>query len=344
MEKTISNELTASLTLELSMLLHAGIGIGDALALLEDKDEYSGILSGMAEKADSGSSLSECMRESGRFPVYVCGLIAVGERSGRTEEALRALSAYYERRVRLNRRVRSAILYPALMLVLMLIVIGVLLVKVLPIFNDVYASLGGRLSGVAGGLLTIGRGLDKIMPVLWVILALIVIFLALFAAAGSFRDKILGVWRRRRGDKGVFRLMNTSRIVQSLAMGLSSGLQPEEALELAADLLSDIPAAKKRCLDCREKLDGGASLSDAMRESGLLSASLCRLLELGQRSGTMDATLDKIAADLYEDSENAIDSLVSRIEPALVLVCSLLVGLILLSVMLPLMHIMSAIG
>lgn len=138
--------------------------------------------------------------------------------------------------------------------------------------------------------------------------------------------------------------MNTARVVQALAMGMSSGLQLEEALDLASNLLEDVPAAKARCLSCRERLEQGLPLSTAMRDSGLLPANACRLLEMGHRSGTMDATMEKIAGDLSENSEAAIEEMVSRIEPALVLVCSLLVGLILLSVVLPLMHIMSAIG
>lgn len=344
MRKAILNEEISSLTLELSMLLHAGVSVSDALALLAEEDDYKELLSEMAQQADNGASLAECFRENGNFPAYVCGLIEVGERAGRTEEALSALSRYYERMAKLNRRIRSALLYPAVMLVLMLVVIGVLLVKVLPIFDDVYMSLGGQLTGIAGGLLTLGRWLDKAMPVLWVVLALVVVFFTLFAAVAPFRERFLSLLRNISGDKGVFRQMNTARVVQALAMGMSSGLQLEEALELASNLLEDVPAAKARCLSCRESLDQGLPLSTAMHSSGLLPANACRLLEMGHRSGTMDATMEKIAGDLSENSEAAIEEMVSRIEPALVLVCSLLVGLILLSVVLPLMHIMSAIG
>lgn len=344
MRKSISNEEIASLTLELSMLLHAGVSVADALSLLSQEEDYKEMLDGMAQQADNGASLAFCLRDSGKFPAYVCGLIEVGEHAGRTEEALASLSRYYERQARLEQRVRSALLYPAVMLVLMLLVIGVLLVKVLPIFDDVYASLGGQLTGVAGGLLVLGRWLDQAMPVLWFLLAAVVAFFAIFAWKKSFRKKILSKWRNKHGDKGVFRRINTARLVQALAMGLSSGLQPEEAMGLAINLLEDIPPARSRCLDCRDGLDQGVPLSEAMRNSRLLPANVCRLLELGQRSGTLDETMEKIAADLTEDSETAIEEKVSRIEPALVLVCSLLVGLILLSVMLPLMHIMSAIG
>ena len=344
MGKTITNGELSSLTMELSMLLHAGIGVGDALSMLSGEDGYRDLLDGMARRADEGEPLSQCLREGGRIPAYVCGLVEVGEETGRTEEALAALSRYYERRARLDRQVRSALLYPAVMLVLMLLVIAVLLVRVLPIFDDVYASLGGRLTGVAGGLLALGRGLDAAMPVLWAALALAVVFFGAFAGVESFRDRVLALWRRGRGDRGVSRRMNNARLAQAMAMGMASGLPLERSMELAASLMEDVPPARARCEDCRARLEGGASLSAAMGESGLLPAGACRLLEIGQRGGTADAAMDKIARDLSEDGEAALEELVSRVEPSLVLVCSILVGVILLSVMLPLMHIMSAIG
>ena len=342
----ISNGELSTLCLELSMLLHAGVGTGDALSLLaeESDPEYKAMLLDMAEEVDGGAALSDAMRRAEGFPVYVCGLVEVGERAGRTEEALSALSRYYESRARLDRRVRSALLYPAVMLLLMLVVIAVLLVKVLPIFDDVYASLGGGLTGVAGSLLTLGRWLDGAMPVLWVLLVLAAVFLAAFAAVPSFREKLTLSWRRSRGDKGVARKMNDARLAQALAMGMASGMPIEEAVELAAGLMEETPSAKERCLDCRTRLEQGERSSVAMKQSGLLPVGACRLLEMGQRGGAGDAAMEKIAADLSEESEAALEEKVSRVEPALVLVCSVLVGLILLSVMLPLMHIMSAIG
>ncbi len=342
----ISHGDLASLCLELSMLFHSGVGTGDALTLLAEESDpaYQAVLAGMADQVDSGSTLSAAMRETGGFPAYVCGLVEVGERAGRTEEALSALARYYERRARLDRRIRNDLLYPAVMLLLMLVVIGVLLMKVLPIFDDVYASLGGRLTGIAGGLLVLGRWLDRAMPVLWVLMAAVTVFLAAFAAVPAFRDKLTALWRNSRGDKGVARKMNDARLAQALAMGMASGMPIEEALELASGLLDDVPQTRERCLDCRARLEQGERLAAAMRDSQLLPSRSCRLLELGQRSGTGDAAMEKIAGDLSEESEAALEEQVSRVEPALVLVCSILVGLILLSVMLPLMHIMSAIG
>ena len=136
MRKRVTNEEISALCLELSLLLHAGVSLGDALTLLSEEEENP-LLSGLAERVDMGAPLSEALRESGAFPAYVSGLVETGERTGRTEQALGALSRYYEERTRMGRRVRSALLYPAVLLGLMLVVIGVLLVKVLPIFDEV---------------------------------------------------------------------------------------------------------------------------------------------------------------------------------------------------------------
>ncbi|MBO5034522.1 MAG: type II secretion system F family protein [Oscillospiraceae bacterium] len=346
MKANLSHEEISSLALELSLLLHAGVTVADGLSLMAQGSEGSSkeLLSSMAKTVDGGESLAAAFRKTERFPVYVCGLMEVGEKAGRTEEALTALANYYEGRARTDRRIKSALLYPAVMLVLMLAVIGVLLVKVLPIFDDVYASLGSRLTGVAGGLLTLGRWLGKAMPVLLALLVLSVIFLVLFSAVGSFREKVLAAWRKARGDKGVSRKLNNARLAQALAMAMGSGLPVEEALELARGIMEDVPGASARCLDCQSRMENGSAMGEAMRDSGILSAGDSRLLELAQRSGSADAAMARIAAKLSEESEAALEDTVSRVEPTLVLICSLLVGLILLSVMLPLTRIMAVIG
>lgn len=342
----LSNEQISGLCMELSLLLHAGVRAGDGLALLaeESRGDDRAWLEEMARQVDDGASLAAALGGSGRFPDYVSGLLEMGERSGRTEEALRSLSVYYEERSRMERRLRSALLYPAVMLLLMLAVIVILLAKVLPVFDEVYASLGGQLTGVAGGLLSLGRALDAAMPVLCVALVLVVAFLATFAAAPSFRARIMGLWRRTRGDKGLSRMMSTARFAQALAMGLGSGLPLEEALGLAGQLQKDIPAAQARCQDCMQRLERGEDLAAAMSASGVLPGASCRLVALGQRSGTGDTVMEEVARRLSEESEYALEARVGQVEPALVLVTSLLVGAILLSVMLPLMNIMTAIG
>lgn len=272
------------------------------------------------------------------------GLLEVGEQVGRTEETLLALTRYYEDRERMNRQLRNALTYPAILLLMMLVVIVVLLSRVLPVFDDVYASLGGSLTGFAGGLLALGNILNTIMPFLGILLALVVLAVALFSLIPGLRSKVLAFWQVHFGDRGVSRKMNDARFAQALSMAFSSGLPLEEGVSLAGALLKDCPAALKRSETCRARLDAGDDLAAALGESEMLPPSACRMLTLGMRAGTGDTTMEEIARRLSEEAQEALENKVAMVEPALVLVTSVLVGAILLSVMLPLMHIMKAIG
>lgn len=347
MKGTLSRDAVAGLCLELSLLYHAGVTAGDALTLLAEgaEGEEKTLLAAMARRVDDGATLSAAMEESGGFPGYAVGLVAVGEQSGRTEEALAALADYYEGRARMERQLKNALLYPALLLGLMVMVIGVLLIKVLPIFNDVYAALGGRLTGVAGGLLTLGRWLDAALPFVLALLALAAAGVVAYAVSPTVRSRISRLGGESRGEKGLSAALASARVAQAMSMALASGMTAAAAVELAGKLVGeDAPAARRRCEDCRQRLDNGERLGAAMGACGLLPPAQCRLLDTAERSGQVDAMMAHIAQRQAEEADEALEQRASRVEPALVLAASALVGVILLSVMLPLMHIMSAIG
>ena len=229
----MSHSEIAELCRGLALLLHAGSGLGDGLFLLaeEEKGELHTLLTQMGQQMDSGAFLSTAMTETSAFPPYVVGMVKVGERTGRMEEALNALVGYYEERERMDRQVRNALTYPSILLLLMLVVVAVLLIRVLPIFDEVYASLGSRLTGIAGGLLRLGQVLEGAMPLLCGLLAAVVVLLLLFSGNEHFRQWVLTFWRTKQGDKGVSKKLNDARFAQALSMGLRSGLPVEEAVE-----------------------------------------------------------------------------------------------------------------
>jgi len=343
----LTNEEIGAVCMALASLFHAGIGTGDAFALLAEDEptpELRGLFFEMAQKADEGATLAELFREANCFPAYVCGLLGVGEAVGKTEETLSALVLYYEGRARMDQRLRAALLYPAVLLLVLLAVVIVLLAWVLPVFNDVYAQLGSRLTGVAGGLLAIGVVLRKAMPVLCVLLGAVVIFTALIAVQTSFREKVLSAWNQKRGDSGISKSINEARFAQALSMGLTSGMTPQEAIHLAASLGEDTPAFQARCTACLTAMEQGETLPDALRVSDMLPRTDCRLLEAGIRSGSGEAIMEQIAQRLLEKSQLELEETVGKVEPTLVVVMSVMVGAILLSVLLPLVHIMTAIG
>lgn len=343
----LTNLQIAYLCRELALLLHTGITEADSLHLMaeeSDDAQMAAMLKNMAEQMDSGCYLSDVFQMAGCFPAYITGLLRVGQTVGKTEDALNALYSYYDNKERLQQQIISSLTYPAILLVLMLVVIVILLSQVLPVFNEIYASLGGQLSGVAGGLLLLGQILDRGMPVLLGILAAAAVFSALFYLHRGFHRSVCAFWNRKWGDRGISRKLNNARFAQALAMGLRSGLQLEESVDLAAQLLQDSPEAVKRCESCRKQLIQGEDLAQALEKNGLMTKAFCRLLALGIRGGNSDDVMDEIAARMQRDAEQSLESAVSKVEPSLILLTSGLVGVILLSVMLPLMNIMSSIG
>jgi len=343
----LSNDQISRLCLELSLLLHAGISVDDGLHLLMEDGQRGGdeaVLEHLSRQMDNGIQFNKAMESSGAFPAYVTGLTEVGIQTGRLEKALASLAGYYDARGRLDTRIRNALLYPALLLLLMLVVVVVLLTEVMPVFDRVFRSLGGSMTGVAGGLLRLGEWLSAVLPALCVLLAVAGLFLMAFAASGRVQRSVTGWWNRHHGDRGVSRKLVNARFAQALTMGLQSGLQVEEALSLAGSLLAEIPSAQRRCADCLNRMENGTGLADALRESEMFPAAYCRMLALGVRSGSADTVMEEIARRLSDEGEEQLSSTVSRVEPTLTIAGSLLVGVILLSVMLPLLNILTAIG
>jgi len=330
----------------LALLLHAGVSLSDGLFLMAEEETggLKPLISSLGQDMDSGMTLSASMEKAAVFPAFVTGMVRVGERTGRTEEALSGLAGYYRERERVARQVRSALAYPSVIMLIMLAVIGVLLIKVLPVFDEVYASLGGRLTGLAGGLVQVGQWLKAALPVILAVLAVIAAFALAVLLSGKLREKATAFWKRKYGDRGIARRFNSARFARALAMGLGSGLPLEEAIELAGTLMQDVPGAALRCAECGSLLADGKTLEDALSETELLPAHACRMLALGQRGGNGDQVMESVAESLMEEANEALEDKVARIEPAMVLGASILVGAILLAVMLPLMNIMSTIG
>ena len=330
----------------LALLLHAGISLSEGANLLSrEKQEPNGeLLSALGCKLEAGFPLWEAMTETGVFPPLVTALVRIGEVGGQLEQALDALADYYEERCRSVQRIRQAIAYPALILLLVLIVFTVLLTKVLPVFDRVYASLGSGLTGLPAGLLHLGQGIRTCLPAVFVLLAVLAAVILVCRLHPVWEQRIRKALLARFGDTGLFRLFHNARFARGLSMGLSSGLPLEEALELAEGLLADVVPAAARCRRCRELLEQGADLGEALAAANLLTPAQGRMLEVGTRGGNADRVMEDLARKKAEEAENALDTAISRIEPAMVLMASVLVGLVLLQVMLPLLEIMSTIG
>ncbi len=336
------------LCLELSYFLRSGTAPGTGLLFMSEKNGNPATARRLREMSDAvgaGVSLSQAAEDSDIFPKDAVAMIKIGETTGRTEEAVASLAAYYSSRDRITDRVRSALLYPTVLLAVMLGVVILLLTKVLPVFEEVYASVGGTLTGAAGVLLTLGQALRRGLPLIAALLAAGAAAVLLLLKKGilqkCFRNNKIAVQYR------------TARFAKALHMAIASGLFPEDAVATAGQLMQRANGKADGAADgteerqiahCLRLLDEGIALADAMAQTKLLPPSDCRLLGLALVNGAVEDAAREIAEQAEADADAALEQWISRIEPALVLIASLLVGGILLCVMVPLVGLMTALG
>jgi type IV pilus assembly protein PilC len=346
-QKTLNNTYLSMLCSELAMLLDAGLTIGESLQILRDDEQGKdgkAIMQTLIDALERGEPFSSALKSAAQFPRYMVHMVEIGEKTGRQVETLKALSEYYDRQVRLSLTIKNSIMYPAILLVLMIVVVLILIVQVLPIFNDVFNRLGTQMSPVAVTLMKFGAWLGDASVVIAAILCVIFILAILAWALPGVRKRFAKVFSNRWGDSGIFGKIASSRFVFAMRLAMASGLDTEEAIGIAANVSGGSRAVEKKHKQCSEMLASGSTLSEALSGSGILSQQDGKMLAIGSRRGKADEAMAEIARRSDLNVQDSIDRIVGRIEPTLVILSSVVVGVILLSVMLPLMGIMTAIG
>lgn len=333
--------------MEMYLIIRAGIPFSEGVALLRDdeKDSYSRtVLDHLYQQLELGEPVAAAMRAARGFPVYVIEMVEIGQRTGHLEDVFKALAGYYERLEQLQKSVRNAMMYPAVLLVMMLFVVLVLLIKVLPIFQEVFQQLGADLSPVALILMQIGQVLGSYGLVVLTAVAVGVIAGAVVLRNPEKKEQFAG-WLQRISEKWtVSQLIASSRLADALVMTLASGMNIDDSLDMAIRLVPGAAMQEKITQCKREMLLESKSFADASMASGLFAPLYCRMIAVGFRTGSIDPVMAEVARRSAEQVDDKIEALLNRIEPTLVIIMSVMVGLILLSVMLPLMSIMSAIG
>ena len=343
--KLKSNEIS-SFCRQMSLLLKAGIAPSDGIDILsEDSRDSSAkkIYESLSQVLHSGEKFHVALSMSEVFPDYVIHMVTIGEEAGSLDTVMESLADYYDRQENVESSVRSAVSYPIIMVFMMLVVVIVLITKVLPIFDQVFAQLGTNMNGFSQSLVSMGNTLNRYSLVIIIILAVLVIAFTFFLGTYSGRIIFRKGLAKFGPTKKLIRDIDTERFASGMVLTLSSGMDTYESLALVKKLVATTDM-KGRIEKCREYLLNGDNFPEALLKSGIFNSFYSQMISVGFKSGSMDKAMKQVAERIEYGTQKRIYSIISILEPTLVIILSLIVGVILLSVILPLMGIMSTIG
>lgn len=329
---------------QMSFILQAGISSYEGMMILKDdcQDKVSEkLFEDIISSLEQGESFYQSLTNTQVFPDYMLDMVMIGERSGRLEEVMNSLSQHYQRQHELNNQIKSALSYPLIMILMMFVVIVVLITQVLPIFGQVFIQLGTDLTGFAKVIMSIGLYISNYY---YIFLAIIIMILSLFIYLNKRKkEKLRHFIAHFIFTKQLSLNISIGHFMSGMGIALSSGLDINESVDMAKKLVNH-PELLKRIDKCQELLNQHEDLSVAMTQSNILNGMNARLLQIGFKTGSIDKIILEIAQRYDEETSQKLNSMISIIEPTLVAVLSVIVGIILLSVMLPLVGIMSSIG
>jgi type IV pilus assembly protein PilC len=345
-KRRVNPSLLLVFSQELAALLKAGLPLFQSLDVMLERQRDPLLrqsLGAVREKVKSGTALSEAFRQEGGLypPIFAASLVA-GERSGDLDQVLRRFAAHLRLNLSLKKKAISASVYPIVLLAMMAALVSVLVVWVIPQFRSFYEGLGAELPFATRILLGFATAVRA--NVLWILLAV----------AGA----VFGVtyWLRREGaavalDRallrlpyfgGLMRMYATSQLSRTLATLLAGGLPLLNALEVAAASIGNramavaVGAATGRIRE-------GASLTAALESTGMLEPLPLEMVKVGEQTGALGEMLNAVADFYDEDLDNRMATVLSLVEPVLLVLMAIIVAAMLLAFYLPMFQAISAV-
>ena len=320
----------------------AGLPIPRALKMLAQQRQGEPIgacLQRIHDDVIGGRSLGEAFaQEEKHLGRMTTAMVAAGESSGKLHESLGKLASLCESRVRLKRKIMSALTYPGVMMVLVVGIFLVMLIVVVPTFKNIYDQLDGKLPGLTSFMMALSDALRG--NVLWlpVILVGTIIAVKKLKASRAFRlakDRLL-FKMPLFGD--LFMSASVARLATTLSSSLGAGVQLLDSLQLAGDVANN-SIFEDAISSIRNDVRDGKSLGNAMSRQPAIPDMFTSLVMIGEETGSLDNLLLKYAEILEEEVETRVQGITSIIEPLMIVVFGGLVGVMVVSLYLPLINI-----
>jgi len=337
---SVKSKELAVFTRQFSVMIDAGLPLVQCLEILAGQQEnklFQKVLTGTRSAVEGGATLSAAMRQFPKvFDTLYVNMVEAGETGGILDTILQRLSQYIEKNVKLQRAVKSALVYPVGVLTVAAGVIVLLLWKVVPIFATLFAGLG-----VALPLPTrIVIGMSNFVGSYFGLAILIAVIGAIFGIKvwyGTTQGRfVLDTVLLNAPLIGVLlRKIAVARFTRTLGTLISSGVPILEGLDITAKTAGNA-VVERALLKVRKALEEGKSLTEPLRETEVFPGMVTQMIGVGEQTGAMDAMLQKIA-DFYEDEvDAAVKDLLTAFEPVMIVFLGVVVGGVVISMYLPL--------
>jgi type IV pilus assembly protein PilC len=330
----------AVMTRQLSTMVDSGLSVVRSLGILAaqcENEELTRVLNEVRLDLEHGSSLSAaCTKYPKVFSHLFCTLVQAGEIGGNLDEVLSSLADTIEKQAQLNRTIRSAMTYPAVVMSVMLVIFTAMIVFIVPVFKNLFSSLGGKLPFPTLILIKI----SQIMTSVWILLVIGVIVGAII----GIRKWIATDEGRRKWDKlllkppifgPLFHKVALARMTSSLASLIGSGVPILESLDICADVSGNRTIGDV-LLEAKNGVREGRPLADPLREhENVIPPLVVQMIEVGEQTGALDGMLRKVGEFYDQEVEVTVNNLTSLLEPLLTVVMGAMVGAMVICLYLP---------
>lgn len=332
---------------QFSSLMNAGILLVDALDLLAAQSTNLALkeaLEEISEEVREGVPLSEAMaKKSKLFPELLIHMIHSAEVSGRLEEVLQQMADYYEKQHHIKQKISTAMTYPLVVGVLAFLITAFLLVFIVPIFGDMFASMGSELPAITQIVLTLSGLLQRYW---WLVLLGIGGLVAVIIQLGK-KDQVAYVFdvlQLKVPILGTF-IQKTllARMTQTLSSLINSSVPILQAIEVTSKVVGN-RVVEQVLLQAQKDVEQGESLAKPMVDHWFFPPLIIQMIQVGESSGELDEMLKKVSEIYDQEVQEASDKLQALIEPIMIIFLSGVVGVIVLSIVVPMFSMFETFG
>ena len=331
---------------QVALILNGGIPLYEGTYMLFQEMEnrqLKEIMRQIDEAVKENIPFYQALEATKAFPDYMVHMVKIGETTGKIEEVMYSLANYYEREDAIKSKIRNVISYPIMLFAMMGVILVFLVTKILPMFEKVFLELETEVSASSQGMMTFSLTVGKVIAVLVGVIFLVIFMILLWSRTKSGRTALYHFCNVCPFTRKIAYKMALGKFISSMSLMIASGLEHLQALELAAEVVTQ-PKIHNKIEQCKALLEDKTSFAEALKETKLVTGMHGRMISIGAKTGVLDVVFAKLSHKYDEEIERILGGISVVIETILVISLSVIVGAVLISVMLPLVSIISSIG